>query len=112
VGMAVDVESRRSRLGRLTGGLSGPAIKPLTLRLVYQVVRVVRVPVLGVGGIQKPEDVIEYILVGAHAVQVGTAHFLDPRASVRLVKGLENLCLRKNINRIRDLRGEFSPEKC
>ncbi len=107
VGMAIDVQTRKSKLGRLTGGLSGPAIKPLTLRLVYQVVRAVRVPVVGVGGIQKPEDVVEYMLVGAHAVQVGTAHFLDPRASVHLVKGLENLCLRKNINRIIELRGDF-----
>jgi dihydroorotate dehydrogenase (NAD+) catalytic subunit len=110
VGMAVDVETRRSRLGRLTGGLSGPAIKPLTLRLVYQVAQAVRIPVLGVGGIQKPEDVVEYLLVGAHAVQVGTAHFLDPRASVQLVEGLENLCFRRSINRIRDLRGALLPK--
>lgn len=107
VGMALDIETRRSRLGRLTGGLSGPAIKPLTLRLVYQVAQTVGIPVLGVGGVQKPEDVLEYILAGSTAVQVGTAHFIDPRASERIAIGLANLCQSKSIFKISEIRGKL-----
>ncbi len=108
VGMALDISTGHSRLGRLTGGLSGPAIRPLTLRLVYQVAQAVKVPVLGLGGVQKPEDVLEYILAGATAVQVGTAHFIDPRASEQIVDGLENLCQRESIYKISEIRGKLS----
>jgi dihydroorotate dehydrogenase (NAD+) catalytic subunit len=107
VGMAVDYRARRSRLGNLTGGLSGPAIKPLTLRLAHQVAAAVPVPVIGLGGIERPEDIVEYLLVGATAVQVGTAHFVDPRASERLVAGLENLCRRESIYRLSGLQGKL-----
>jgi dihydroorotate dehydrogenase (NAD+) catalytic subunit len=107
IGMALDIDTHRSRLGRLTGGLSGPAIKPLTLRLVYQVAQAVSIPVLGVGGIQRPEDVIEYILAGSAAVQVGTAHFIDPRASEQIVEELTNLCQRKSIFKISEIRGKL-----
>ncbi|MGH9815861.1 MAG: dihydroorotate dehydrogenase [Candidatus Acidiferrales bacterium] len=93
--MAVDIATRRSRLGSPTGGLSGPAIKPITLRLVHEVVSAVSLPVIGLGGIEVVEDVVEYLVVGASAVQVGTAHFVDPKASERLVFALEIWC-RKN----------------
>ena len=103
--MAVDYRTRRSRLGRLTGGLSGPAIKPLTLRLVYQVCQAVRVPVIGLGGIQTPSDVLEYLLVGAAAVQVGTINFADPMATYKLIEGIEVLCSTDKTNYINELRG-------
>jgi dihydroorotate dehydrogenase (NAD+) catalytic subunit len=95
--MAVDSQSRRSRLGRPTGGLSGPAIKPITLRQVYQVSRAVRIPVIGLGGIELPEDVLEYIVVGATAVQVGTASFADPKACERLTEGVRKLCKSRKV---------------
>jgi dihydroorotate dehydrogenase (NAD+) catalytic subunit len=95
--MAVDSETLRSRLGRPTGGLSGPAIKPITLRQVYHVSRAVQIPVIGLGGIELPEDVLEYMIVGATAVQVGTASFADPKACERLVDGVERLCMSRKI---------------
>ena len=103
--MSVDFQTRRSRLGNLTGGLSGPAIKPITLRLVNEVCRAVKIPVLGLGGVETPEDVLEYIVVGASAVQVGTASFVDPRATEQLVFGLEKICRDNNIHKISDMRG-------
>jgi dihydroorotate dehydrogenase (NAD+) catalytic subunit len=89
--MSLDPLSGRSRLGRLYGGLSGPAIRPLTLKLVYDVCRTVRLPVIGVGGVESISDVVEYFAAGAWAVQVGSAHFWDPRASVDVVEGLRDL---------------------
>jgi dihydroorotate dehydrogenase (NAD+) catalytic subunit len=87
--MALDSQTGKSRLGNLTGGLSGPAIKPITLRLVWETRKAVKTPILGLGGIETVEDVLEYLAVGASAVQVGTASFTDPRASQRLVDDLE-----------------------
>jgi len=103
--MTVDFQTRKSRLGNLTGGLSGPAIKPITLRLVHEVNRTVNLPVIGLGGIETPEDVVEYIVVGASAVQVGTASFADPKATEKLVAGLERLCAYNNIRILSNLRG-------
>jgi dihydroorotate dehydrogenase (NAD+) catalytic subunit len=105
--MSVDIETRRSRLGRLSGGLSGPAIKPLTLRLVYEAAGVVKVPLIGLGGIESPEDVMEYLILGASAVQVGTAHFADPKASLQILSGLEQLCKSNKVSEISSLRGSF-----
>lgn len=105
--MAVDIKTRSSRLGRDSGGLSGPAVKPMTLRLVWQTYNSVKIPVIGLGGIERPEDVLEYLLVGATAVQVGTAHFVDPRASATLLDGIKNLFESSNINKISDLKGKF-----
>jgi dihydroorotate dehydrogenase (NAD+) catalytic subunit len=102
--MAVDSQSRRSRLGRPTGGLSGPAIKPITLRQVYQVSRAVRIPVIGLGGIELPEDVLEYIVVGATAVQVGTASFADPKACERLTEGVRKLCKSRKVFSVSSIR--------
>jgi len=89
--MCLDPLSGRSRLGRLSGGLSGPAIRPLTLKLVYDVCRAVKIPVIGLGGIESCLDALEYLRVGAQAVQVGTAHFSNPNASEEIVRDLINL---------------------
>jgi dihydroorotate dehydrogenase (NAD+) catalytic subunit len=89
--MSLDPLSGRSRLGRLSGGLSGPAIRPLSLKLVYDVCRTVRIPVIGVGGIESCLDAVEYLAAGALAVQVGTAHFSNPKASQEVVEGLRNM---------------------
>ena len=88
--MSIDPLSGQSRLGRLTGGLSGPAIRPMTLRLVYEVSRAVKVPIIGLGGIETAQDAVEYLMAGATAIQVGTAHFADPRASQNVVEGLRH----------------------
>ena len=108
--MSIDFRTHRSRIGNPTGGLSGRAIKPITLRLVYEASRAVRIPVIGLGGIDTAEDVLEYFVVGASAVQVGTASFADPNACVRIVSELENLCASENLPNIKDLRGTFRIE--
>ncbi|MGH9865163.1 MAG: nitronate monooxygenase, partial [Candidatus Acidiferrales bacterium] len=90
--MSIDPRSGQSRLGRLTGGLSGPAIKPITLRLVYELSRTVKLPIIGLGGIETAQDAVEYLAAGATAIQVGTAHFADPRASQNVVEGLRHHC--------------------
>jgi dihydroorotate dehydrogenase (NAD+) catalytic subunit len=89
--MSVDIWTRKSRLGRSTGGLSGPAIRPITLRLVHEAARAVRIPVIGLGGVEKAEDVMEYLMVGASAVQVGTANFSDPRSCERIAADLKSI---------------------
>jgi dihydroorotate dehydrogenase (NAD+) catalytic subunit len=101
--MSVDVRTRKSRLGRVTGGLSGPAIRPITLRLVYEASRAVKIPVVGLGGIEKAEDVLEYMVVGASAVQIGTANFTRPDACEKLVEAVERSCREYKINRISSL---------
>jgi dihydroorotate dehydrogenase (NAD+) catalytic subunit len=108
--MCLDVHNRRSRLGSTTGGLSGPAIRPITVRLVHEANRVTKIPIVGLGGIESPADVAEYLLVGASAVEVGTAHFADPRASERLAMGLEMWCQDHNLFDISELRGSFQAD--
>jgi dihydroorotate dehydrogenase (NAD+) catalytic subunit len=105
--LSINAHTRRSRLGSTTGGLSGAGIKPITVRLVYEAARVINIPILGLGGIESPEDVAEYLVAGASAVQVGTAHFADPRASERLVGGLEEWCRDENLHEINSLRGSL-----
>jgi dihydroorotate dehydrogenase (NAD+) catalytic subunit len=105
LGMAIDAEERRPRLTNVTGGLSGPAIKPLALRMVYETAKAVRIPVVGMGGIVTPEDAVEFLLAGATAVQVGTASYADPRAVERLVKGLESWCRSHQVERVASLTG-------
>jgi dihydroorotate dehydrogenase (NAD+) catalytic subunit len=105
--LCIDAHTRKSRLGSTTGGLSGAAVKPITMRLVYEASRVVSIPILGVGGIESPADVAEYMVAGASAVEVGTAHFVDPRASERLVGELEEWCREENIFEISNLRGSL-----
>jgi dihydroorotate dehydrogenase (NAD+) catalytic subunit len=108
--MAVDARTLKSRLGNLTGGLSGPAIKPITLRLVWESMKAVRIPVIGLGGIETVEDVLEYLVVGASAVQIGTASFADPRASERLASALTNALVRHKLRNINDIRGKLATE--
>lgn len=107
--LCIDTHNRRSRLGSTTGGLSGAAIKPITVRLVHEAHRVIQIPIIGLGGIESPADVAEYLVVGASAVQVGTAHFVDPRASEKLVGGLEMWCRDERVFEISTLRGSLKP---
>lgn len=103
--MAIDVETRKPRLSNVTGGLSGPAIKPIALRMVWDAARTVKIPILGMGGIITPEDAVEFLLAGATAVQVGTASYADPRATERLAKGLESWCRSHHVERVTGLTG-------
>ncbi len=105
VGMAIDPETRKPRISNVTGGLSGPAIKPIALRMVYEAVKSVDIPVIGIGGISTAEDIIEFLLAGATAIEVGTANFWDPCASERLVDQLEKWCLEHRVHKITDLIG-------
>ncbi len=105
VAMAIDVETRKPRIANVTAGLSGPAIKPIALRMVYDAAQAVRIPVIGMGGISKAEDVIEYLLAGATAVQIGTASYWDPCATERVVDELTRWCSEHHIPRLADLTG-------
>ena len=105
VALAIDARARRPRLGAGFGGLSGPAIKPIALRLVYEAAQAVRIPVVGLGGIATGEDAAEFMLAGATAVQVGTASFWDPRAVERIARELERFCRREHIAEVRSLTG-------
>jgi len=105
--LCLDPHTRKSHLGSTTGGLSGPAIKPITVRLVHEASRAVKLPIVGLGGIESPGDIVEYMAAGASAVQVGTAHFVDPRASEGLVEGLEKWCRDDNTLRISELKGSL-----
>jgi len=103
--ISIDAETRRPRLANITGGLSGPAIKPIALRMVYEVARAVTIPILGMGGIVTPEDAVEFLLAGATAVEVGTASFADPLAVERLARGLESWCRSHGVERVASLTG-------
>ncbi|MCP4622734.1 MAG: dihydroorotate dehydrogenase [bacterium] len=103
--MAIDIETRRPRLANITGGLSGPAIKPVALRMVWQVARIAKVPIIGIGGIMSAEDALEFIIAGAAAVQVGTANFINPQVTTDIIEGIERFLLEKNIASVRELIG-------
>jgi dihydroorotate dehydrogenase (NAD+) catalytic subunit len=103
--MAVDIETQRPKLTNIFGGLSGPAIKPIALRMVYQVASAVKIPVIGMGGIMTGSDALEFLIVGAKAVEVGTANFIDPAATLRIVGEIEDFCRRNNIKKIAGLIG-------
>ncbi len=105
--LAIDVETRRPRIANVTGGLSGPAIKPIAIRMVWEVARAVRIPVVGLGGIVKAEDAVEFLLAGATAVQVGTASYADPRAPEKIATGLEKWCVAHTVEKIGDLVGQI-----
>ncbi len=106
-GMAIDIETRTPLLGNITGGLSGPAIKPIGVRLVWQVAQCVRIPIVGVGGITSAADALEYIIAGASAVQVGSAHFADPEISIKIIKGIKKYLQEKQIPNIKSLVGSL-----
>jgi dihydroorotate dehydrogenase (NAD+) catalytic subunit len=105
LGMAIDAQTRKPKLGNVMGGLSGPAIRPVIVRMVFQCARAVRIPIIGCGGIMSAEDAVEYLLAGAAAVQVGTASFLDPAAMIRIIDGLLAYCERHGVARIGELTG-------
>jgi dihydroorotate dehydrogenase (NAD+) catalytic subunit len=108
--MAIDFRTGRSLLGNATGGLSGPAIKPITLKLVWETRKAVKTPIIGLGGVETVEDVLEYLAVGASAVQVGTASFTDPRASQRLSGALTNVLERAKVFTLNEIRDKFLTE--
>lgn len=103
--MAIDPETKRPLLANVFGGLSGPAIKPIALRMVYQVASRVRIPVIGIGGISSGRDALEFLIAGARAIQVGTANFVDPEAAVKIVGELRDYCQRKNIDKAEKIIG-------
>ncbi|HLW54891.1 MAG TPA: dihydroorotate dehydrogenase [Candidatus Angelobacter sp.] len=105
VGMAIDARTRKPRISNVTAGLSGPAIKPIALRMVYEAAHAVEIPVIGIGGITTAEDVVEFMLAGAAAVEVGTANFWDPCATEKIVDGLQRWCVENRVKRITDLIG-------
>lgn len=105
LGMSVDVKSMKPSLSTITGGLSGPAIKPVALRMVWQVANAVKIPVIGMGGIMNSDDAIEFILAGAAAIQVGTASFIDPQASVKILEGIENYLITGGFSDIKEITG-------
>ncbi len=106
-GMAIDIEKKCSRLANITGGLSGPAIKPVALRYVYEVKKNYSVPVIAAGGIMTARDALEFIIAGADMLAVGTANFVNPRATLEILSGIEEYCLRHSIRKLDDLRGSF-----
>ncbi|MFH0728867.1 MAG: dihydroorotate dehydrogenase [Pseudomonadota bacterium] len=104
-GMAIDIDTRRPVLANITGGLSGPAIKPVALRMVWQTFRVVKVPLIGIGGIMTARDALEFMLAGATAVQIGTANFVNPRATMEILDGIAGYLIQKGIGKAKDLIG-------
>jgi len=110
LGMAIDAERRRPVLSTITGGLSGPAIKPVALRMVWQVHKAVPVPVIGLGGIMNATDAIEFILAGASAVQIGTANFIDPRVGLKIIDGIGQYLERHQISTVKELIGALKTE--
>lgn len=108
-GMSVDLKTRRPHLKNVTGGLSGPAIKPVALRMVWQVVQRVSIPVIGIGGIMTAEDALEFLIVGAQAVQIGTANFINPLVTMEVVDGIKNYLIEQKIKDINEIIGTFKP---
>ncbi len=107
VGLAVDIDSRRPLLGNITGGLSGPAIKPVALRLVHQVVKAVDIPVIGIGGIASARDALEFLLVGARAVEIGTANFINPQIGLEIVTGISDYLEQHEYEKVTDFIGSL-----
>jgi len=103
LGMKIDTKSGKPYLANRTGGLSGPAIKPIALNLVYETVRTVKIPVLGIGGISTYDDALEFLMVGAKAVQIGTANYIDPMATVKVINGIRTWCQKNNISKISNI---------
>ena len=106
-GMAIDVETRRPRLGNVIGGLSGPAIKPVAVRMVFEVAQRVKIPVVGVGGIASAEDALEFLIAGARAVQVGTANFIQPDVTMKIISGIEHYLVKHNMKSVKEVIGSI-----
>mgnify|MGYP003472334091 FL=1 len=107
MGMAIDIESRKPKLSTVTGGLSGPCIKPIAVRMVWEVFNAIKIPIIGMGGISNWQDAIEFILAGSRAIQVGTYNFIDPTVSVKIVDGINEYLDRHNIESVNDLVGQM-----
>ena len=105
--MAINIHSKKAELGNVIGGLSGPAIKPIALRMVWEVSQAVKIPVIGMGGIMKAEDAIEFILVGASAIQIGTANLINPRTGIEVIQGIKRYLIQNRIQRMQKLIGLF-----
>jgi dihydroorotate dehydrogenase (NAD+) catalytic subunit len=103
--LSIDIKTRKPHIANVTGGLSGPAIRPIAVRMVYEAFRSISVPILGMGGIMRAEDAVEFLLAGATAVQIGTASYADPRATERIAKGLETWCTHQHVGAVRELTG-------
>jgi dihydroorotate dehydrogenase (NAD+) catalytic subunit len=110
VAMSIDVETRRPRISNVTAGLSGPAIKPIAVRMVWEAAHAVQIPVVGIGGITTAEDVVEFMLAGAAAVEIGTASYWDPCATEKIVNALESWCAEHRVERITSLIGGLVAE--
>ncbi len=107
LGMAIDINTQRPVLSTITGGLSGPCIKPIALRMVWQVYNAVKIPIIGLGGIMNANDAIEFILAGSTAIQVGTANFIDPQVTVKIVDGIEEYLNKHGINSVQEIIGKL-----
>jgi dihydroorotate dehydrogenase (NAD+) catalytic subunit len=105
VSLAIDVETRRPRIANITGGLSGPAIKPIAVRMVHEASKAVKIPIIGMGGIVRSEDAAEFMMAGAAAVQVGTASYADPRAVENIANGLKRWCAAHDVTKVSSLTG-------
>jgi dihydroorotate dehydrogenase (NAD+) catalytic subunit len=112
LGLSIDIYTRRPRLATGMGGLSGPALKPIALRMVYQIATAVRIPVIGVGGITTVEDALEFLIAGATALQIGTANYADPLISIKILEGLEHFLTQQGIATVRSLIGSLRMEPC
>ena len=108
LGMALDINSRRPKLSMTVGGLSGPAIRPIAVRLVHEIYKTVKVPVIGIGGIMNADDAIEFILAGASAIQVGTGNFVNPRAAVEIAEGIKKYLVANKLESIKDIVGQVN----
>ena len=104
-GMAIDIDTRRSKLANITGGLSGPAIKPVAVRMVWQVAQAVKLPVIGIGGIMTARDALEFFIAGASAIEIGTANFVNPRATIDILEGIEAYLHQNNIDKLSEIVG-------
>lgn len=107
VGMAIDSKTKKPLLANITGGLSGPAIKPVALAMVWKVAQKVKIPVVGIGGITNTEDALEFLLAGASLIQVGTSNFVDPQTSIKIIEGLRNYCKENKLSKIKSLIGKL-----
>ena len=102
--MKINLQTGKPYLANRTGGLSGPAIKPLALNLVYETVKTVKIPVIGIGGISNVDDAIEFLITGAKAVQIGTANYIDPEITVKVIKGIRSWCQQKQISSLSEIK--------
>ncbi|MBE9503948.1 MAG: dihydroorotate dehydrogenase [Proteobacteria bacterium] len=107
-GMSIDIRKRKSKLANMTGGLSGPAIKPVAVRMVWEAAKAVKIPIIGIGGIMSAEDAIEFIIAGASAIQIGTANFINPSIALEIIKGIETFMLEEKIEKISHIIGSLS----